>query len=374
MLKVREITSRDEMRTIQPAWEGLLQQDGAYTPFLSSEWISCCLTAYGQGKEPFLLVFSNEAGIVAIAPLWRYRETIRGIGVRKVGFISGRDTPFVDFVICEGMREETLEALIDYLFMEKKRTWDVLSLNQWAESSPNCETMQRILLEKRKRAVRGISSLTPYLPIRGDWEEFLKTRSTRFRKTHRNIMNRIEKLKNVEVVCFREDTSGSLLRNILAVSEKSWKGKEGIAISSEMESRQFFEALTDVAGKKGWLKVWLLTVDGTPIAMEYDLEYDGTVYALRADFDEAYKDASPGAYLEYMLVQKLFDEGYKEYNTGPGLNTYKLQWTDKMRTNVGLHAYNNNVKGYTLWALEHKLIPFLRRIREKVVVSSGKEG
>jgi CelD/BcsL family acetyltransferase involved in cellulose biosynthesis len=234
--------------------------------------------------------------------------------------------------------------------------------------------MQQILFEKRKRVVCGISSMAPYLPIRGDWEGFLKTRSTRFRKTHRNIVNRVEKLKNVEMVCFQEDASGALLKHILAVSERSWKEREGIAISSGKEARQFFEALTDVAGKKGWLKVWLLTVDGTPVAMEYDLEYDGTVYALRADFDEAYKDASPGAYLEYMLVKKLFDEGYKEYNTGPGLNTYKLQWTDKMRTNVGLRVYNDNVKGFAVWALEHKLIPFLRRIREKVVVSSGKEG
>jgi hypothetical protein len=71
-------------------------------------------------------------------------------------------------------------------------------------------------------------------------------------------------------------------------------------------------------------------------------------------------------------VQKLFDEGYKEYNTGPGLNTYKLQWTDKMRTNVSLHVYNDNVKGYTTWALEHKLIPVLKRVREKVAPSSRK--
>jgi CelD/BcsL family acetyltransferase involved in cellulose biosynthesis len=303
--------------------------------------------------------------------LWRYPEAVRGIRVRKVGFISGPDTPFVDFVIREEMREKALEAIMDYLFRAKKETWDVVSLSQWTESSPNYEAMQSILLKERKRVVRQISSRAPYLPIQGDWEEFLKTRSTRFRKTHRNIINRVEKLKNVEVACFREDTSGSLLDDILAVSEKSWKEKEGIAISSREESRRFFEALTSVAGKKGWLKVWLLTVDRKPIAMEYDLEYFGSVYALRADFDEAYKDASPGAYLEYRLVENLFDEGYKEYNTGPGLNTYKLQWTDKMRTNMALHIYNDNVRGKTLWTLEHKLIPFLKRIREKVPVRSS---
>jgi peptidoglycan/xylan/chitin deacetylase (PgdA/CDA1 family) len=31
-----------------------------------------------------------------------------------------------------------------------------------------------------------------------------------------------------------------------------------------------------------------------------------------------------------------------------------------------LHVYNDNVKGKTIWALEHKLLPFLKRIREKV--------
>ena len=240
----------------------------------------------------------------------------------------------------------------------------MLTLSQWPAESPNYRALQEILREQRKNFFTEVASLTPYIPIQGEWEAFLQTRSARFRKTHRNIINRISKLNKVEIQCFSQDTSGTVFKEILAVSEKSWKQKGGIAISSRKETKKFFEALTDLAGQKGWLLVWLLKVDGVPIAMEYDLSYKGKVYALRADFDESYKEYSPGVYLEYHIIKTLFEERYHEYHTGPGLNTYKLHWTDQLKENMALQICNNNYKGWMIWTLEGRLLPFLKQIRD----------
>jgi len=95
-----------------------------------------------------------------------------------------------------------------------------------------------------------------------------------------------------------------------------------------------------------------------------------------ADFPQDYFDVvvlsqslehvySPGAYLEYQIIKSLFDEGYLEYNTGAGLNTYKLNWTDQIRQNVVLHVCNRNLRGEMVYQLENRVIPFLKRIRDR---------
>lgn len=374
MLGVENIASEDQFNALQPAWEKLLTECGAYSPFLSNSWFCSCLGSYGDGKERVILVVRDGVDVVGIAPLWRHHDKIRGIPIKRVEFITCPDTPFVDFILHRERREEILEVLLHYLFGVEKRNWEVLTLGQWQQESANYEVLRKILKRLHKKIFVGVSSVVPFIKIRGDWETFLQTRSVRFRKTRRNIANRITKLEKLEIQCVHQDTSGTLMNEILMVAEKSWKHEEGIAISSREETRRFFEMLTDLAGKAGWLMVWLLKVDGTPVAVEYDLEHNGNVYALRADFDEAYKEYSPGAYLEYQIIKHLFEEGYLEYNTGPGLNTYKLHWTDLSKKNVALHICNSNLKGRAVWAFESKLLPFLRGIRNATISTDVKNG
>lgn len=324
------------------------------------------MEAFGSGHSLCVLVVRDGADIIGIAPLWRYQDYIRKIPLRKIGFISCPDTPFADFVIEDERRSEVLKVILEYLYHEKQNAWDILSLSPWPDESMNYQMFQSLLVGGGKRFYTGIASLSPYIQIQGEWDSFLGNLSVKFRKTHRNICNRIKNMKQAEIVNSSQySSSESLMSDILSVSEKSWKHKNGISIASRMETKKFFEMLTERAGRMGRLFVWLLKVDRKPIAIEYDVECSGIVHALRADYDGSYREISPGAYLEYMIVKHLFENGYKEYNTGPGLRTYKLHWTDRMRTNISLTVCNSNLKGNTVWALENKIIPLLRQIRDK---------
>jgi CelD/BcsL family acetyltransferase involved in cellulose biosynthesis len=145
-----------------------------------------------------------------------------------------------------------------------------------------------------------------------------------------------------------------------------------VSIGSREGTRKFFELLTDAAGQQGWLLVWLLKIDQIVVAMEYDLEYKGVVYALRADFDETYGEYSPGAYLEYHVIKYVFEQGYLEYNTGPGLNAYKLHWTNEFKENVALHLCNHNLRASMIGLFEGRMRPLLTRIRNVLFRTGSK--
>jgi hypothetical protein len=308
--------------------------------------------SYAANKELLVLLVSEGNELLGIAPLWRYVDVSRRIPIKRISFITSPDTPFVDFIAQPDKREQILQTIIKYLHTEERSGWDLLTLNRWQACSPNYEVFTGILQLQRRYFFSGFPSRTPYVSIQGTWKDFLQTRSGRFKKTYRNISNKLNRLREVRVQFFGRDEAGTVLKDVFSVSDKSWKGKEGIAICSQQETKNFFQVLTNLASKEGWLLIGLLKTQDVPIAMEYDLLYEGRVYALRADYDESFSEYSPGAYLEYEILKASFDGGLIEYSTGPGLNAYKLKWTDQLQTNVTLHICNGNPRSLLIWALE----------------------
>ncbi len=339
-----------QLDRVASEWCALLARQGNEVPFLSPDWFKCCAAAYGHGKDLRIVVVREGQDLLGVLPLWAYASRVRSVPVRRLGFIACPDTPFADFVAATDRREEIVPVLVDYLFhMHRGKAWDVFSF-QVPEDSPNLPALRKSL-QRRKHFI-DLGSVTPTIPINCTWEDFLQTRSQKFRKTHRNIINRFGKLPNVEIQCIRQDSNGAAVEEMLAVSRKGWKHGRGISIASQAESIKFFESFTPIAGDRKWLMGWLLKVDGRPVAMEYDLAALGRVYALRCDYDEAFKQHSPGSYLEYRMMEKLFSDGYTEYSSGPGLNDYKLHWTENVRRNVLMEVMGDSIRGWGLYRLK----------------------
>ena len=46
---------------------------------------------------------------------------------------------------------------------------------------------------------------------------------------------------------------------------------------------EFFRGLTARASARGWLRLWLMRLDGRPVASEFQLEADGRVHASQGE-------------------------------------------------------------------------------------------
>ncbi|HEX7076806.1 MAG TPA: GNAT family N-acetyltransferase, partial [Candidatus Eisenbacteria bacterium] len=292
---------------------------------------------------------------------------IRWRRVRAIGFLRCRETPQADFLVEAARRAEVLDAILRHLHGPERASWDLLVLTPWLESSANLPLMREWIDASRARRLERQASLVPVIPITETWDEFWKGRSYLFRKSRRGVLKRMQRLGNAEVECHRSDPGGDALRALFDVSDRSWKRAEGKAVTSREESKRFFRALTETAGRHDWLRLWILRVNGTPIATEYDLAQDGVVYALRADFDQSHASYSPGAYLEYHLLERLFEEGNRAYHAGPGSDTYKLRWTEEQRRCVTFIAFNRGWSTTLLWLTEGWALPRLGRVRDHLL-------
>ncbi|WNM63978.1 GNAT family N-acetyltransferase [Candidatus Nitrospira neomarina] len=364
MIQVEPISTKCDFLTLHDEWEHLLERSEQYSPFLTHEWFQCLLEQYENPPPLYILTVRDGPKLLGIAPLWRTERYVRGIPVKQMEFITNQDTPLVDFIVEKENQRQVLSAILEYFDGTLGHCWDVLMLTQWPNQSPNFKEVLNRFVEGGNKHLLQTASVTPFLAIQGQWDSFLQGHGPRLRKTQRNIANRVSKLPKVEVQCFRQNFNGSVMQEVLQVSRQGWKYQEGKSLANTEDLRRFFSILTMVGDSRGWLMVWLLKTNGVPIAMEYDLESKGKVFALRSDFDEAYKECSPGAYLEAQILQWLFVNGYQEYNYGPGLNAYKLHWADDFRTNVRIDVFNRTLTGRLTWELEGRIVPMCKRIRD----------
>ena len=97
--------------------------------------------------------------------------------------------------------------------------------------------------------------------------------------------------------------------------------------------------------------------------MEYQLEFNGIVSGLRADYDQKFTEFSPGTLLNWRIIEQLFERDASLYSLGPGCNQYKMRWAEEERKLKTLVGYGNLARGRAACAVEKYMRPLARRIK-----------
>jgi len=361
-MTVERVSDFDAFLHLEDPWNRLLERTPTDTVFLRHEWFRCWWEAYGRDRSLSVLLIREKGALIGISPLMISRASFRGFPVRRIGFIENPETPRSDFIASrnpEGVIDETIAFVT-----EQMTPWHILVLNNIPVDSDTRGLLETIC-RKRGMPYLVLPALrSPYLRIETDWDSFYGKTTQRFKKRLRYNKNRLEKVGHISVENVgRINEHESVLRDLYAIGQRSWKNGIGRSISCNTENRVFFSELGRMAGEKGWLSLWLMKADGKPLAFEYHLQYKGRVHALRSEFDEAYAAHSPGAVLESHIVRTIFEGGFREYDMGGSQDEYKKHWTPFIREQCNVVIFNRGMYPGFLRFLEGRFIPAARRSR-----------
>jgi CelD/BcsL family acetyltransferase involved in cellulose biosynthesis len=363
-VSVQTLSTLEEFLTVRKEWNLFVEQSTANTLFFRHEWFEYSWRRVLPDARPLALIARQRGEIKAIAPLMIHRRSLHGLPVTTLAFLSHPDTPISDVIL--GLKaQEGLGAILDTLLLASV-PWDLIQLDKMPGESQTGFLLRQLAEQRGLLFASHSGGKRMVLQNAGNWQTYLAGRSPRFRKTLRNIVNRIDKLERVTVEHHQQpEDLQEVLEQICSVSQRSWKVGIGMAITSEEKVRRFFAELSLWACQDRRLDVWLLKVDGIPVAMEYDLIDHDKVWAIRSDFDEAAKSLSPGTYLNYAIAKHFMTTGLKEYDMGPGANEYKLRWTDQYHSVVACTVSNRTFYARALFWLEHRMTPILRAMKER---------
>lgn len=363
---VRRIGDDSAFLALREDWNRLAALTRADDVFLRHEWFDAAWQWLGHERRLAILGVEQNGELIGICPLVHGVRSRHHLRIRCLEFLKIPDTQGCDILAAPAHRERVIDAVFEHL-ARRETAWDLLDLRTIPEDSPTLAAARAAARRHGLAWQAHPHERNPGIDLQGTWQDFYGRRSRRLKKGNNHVANRLRrsgaKLEIIQLKDCRE--IGNALEDAIAVSAASWKTTTGLTLDQAAPGA-FIRRLTEHACREGWLSLWLLKLDGKVAAMEYQLHYEGIVSALRADFDKAFDELSPGTYLNWKILEALFDSDAKYYAMGPGQNDYKLRWAEEFPELYRFAAYNRSLRGWLLSLVDLRLKPFLAKRSARV--------
>jgi CelD/BcsL family acetyltransferase involved in cellulose biosynthesis len=365
-MQIQWVTKFRDFLPLEEEWNALLTKSSFDILFLRHEWFRIWWEAYGTGAQLRILIIRENGETIGIAPLMLERERLRHVPVRVLKFMSNAVTPRSFFILHKDY-PKALEAIMEGIY-ERSREWDILMLTDVPTDIGDYDKLLRILPRTYIRYYINQSRLSPYLKMSCDFDKYFAGLSANARSHARKVWKRANSKGKVVI---KKMTKHSEIINSLDtafdISSRSWKGDIGTDMGNTEESRRFYKQLSDVGSKKGWIILWILYLDDAPVAMQFHVIYGGYAFLFRSDFDEKFRDLSPGTVLDFEVLKDYFNSDLVEYDLCGTNYPYKMRLTNLIRPHKYVYIFNDRTYSRLLFFVKGNFLPRVKALRSKII-------
>ena len=186
--------------------------------------------------------------------------------------------------------------------------------------------LHRLACERAHWSTRGRgapASLRWRLELPESLDDVLKTQSSRTRSNHRRYARKLEEElgDRLSFDVYRDPADlDRVIRDCEAVSLRTYQHGLGAGFTADASERR----LVEEGARRGWLRAYLLSVDGEPRAFWLGLAYRGVFFTGPTGYDPSLASLRLGTYVLMRMVDDLCrDETVQEIDFGIGDAEYK---------------------------------------------------
>jgi CelD/BcsL family acetyltransferase involved in cellulose biosynthesis len=365
-IAVAHITDWSAFASLRAEWNALAAKCAMPSVFLTHEWFDAAWQWKGRESYLHALCARRDGKLVGALPLVHSVRKSRSGRRRVMEFLTVPDTQLCDLLVLPNERRAVADSFASAL-AQSPREWDMLDFSYLPEGSvTETDLVPRLHRHVHNVAVEDAGS-NPYIDLEGTWEAYYAARSRSLKKASNLAANRLAKAGEVKIEWHEPGAVTpaqvpSLLEKLVSISGRSWKRETGNSLDHP-GPQAFIRKLSEHAAQRNWLSVWTLDLNGSHVAMEYQLVFERNVHALRSDFDAALGEISPGSHLNRQLMERLFCGRFHRYYMGPGENAYKLRWTNRSELLRRATVYARTARGRLAAAVDLRVAPLARRVR-----------
>ncbi|MCI0547860.1 MAG: GNAT family N-acetyltransferase [Candidatus Rokubacteria bacterium] len=298
------------------SWNALLAQSAERAPFLSWQWQTAWLEAFGRGRPLYLLTVTDDAGaLTGLLPLY---EAAAG-RYRQVGGTDVSD--YLDLIAVAGLEAEVWGALLHRGLPGGVR-WDLRGIR---ERSRTIEILPA-LAAPHDLAVRvEVEDRCPVLALPETWEAYLAGLSGKDRHELRRKIRRLERELPGTRVRAHAAAAGwdAALGEFLRLHRRSREGKAKF-MDPRMET--FFREATRGLAAQGWARLWFLEADAGPVATFLCLEWSDRVGLYNSGFEPAHARLAPGIVLLAHVIRDAIERRVPVFDFLRGEEPYKYDF------------------------------------------------
>lgn len=323
------------IETLAPALDELVR--ALELPFVSGAlWLRCFWSAFGdEDKELSVLAARRDGRVVAIVPLLQARRMLRTWSP-----VANFHSPSLVFA-AESPPAGAAAAVLEQLLQDG----DVLDIGPVPPGDGFCGALQEAARSLGLPIVLDTAESDAVIELRGPWEQFRRSLSRNLQQSTARHHRQLEKFG---VLAFDEVTGGARLPAVLEecfqLEAAGWKATHGSPILARQDTLRFYTNLAHQAADAGALAVYVLRLDGKPIAFEYCLRAGRRIDMLKISYAPDLARYSPGNVLRQMVLKGEIERGaITIYHMGRA-SDWKLRWANRVDPTVRLRIFGRSAR------------------------------
>jgi CelD/BcsL family acetyltransferase involved in cellulose biosynthesis len=323
------------IEVLAPAWDDLVH--ALDLPFVCGAlWSRCFWEAFGDpDRELAVLSARHDGRLVAILPLMRTAGLLRrwtpAANLHSPSLIFAAECPPLS----------AASAILDRLLASA----DLIDLGPVPADDKFCRALAEAARSRRLAVVESAAESEAVIELRGPWEEFRLAVSRNLDSSTARHHRQLQRFGNL---VFDEITGGERLDAVLEecflLEAAGWKASSGSPILARRDTHQFYTNLARQAAAVGALALYVLRLDGRPIAFEYCLRAGRRIDMLKISYAPDLAPYSPGNVLRYMILKTEIGRGrISVYHMGRS-SEWKLRWANRVEARLRLRIYGTGAR------------------------------
>jgi CelD/BcsL family acetyltransferase involved in cellulose biosynthesis len=345
MLSARLIEHGDDLKTLAPMWDGLLQRSEFVSIFGTAGFAKSWWHAYGPSRALRVVVVEDgSSGVRLIAPFCVEPST------PGLWELIGNFRADYNNLIFEAGDIESLDFLFSWL--QRNNRWRVLQFGNIPgdsavlryfghASEPTSGYMQRARSWLDVRKALAYRSWHSQHPVIGR-EHLGRFTALMDRPSHRKHVNWFTRMGCLRYRCITDCSEIRLhldeFMNI-HIAQRAAKGQESLFLNTE--DRVFYMRLTEDLEPYNALRMDLLTLDDRIVAAHVGFDWSDRIYYYKPCHDPVFNSHSPGKLLLAHILCGAFQLGTEEVDLLKGREPYKEKYASDIRTTGTLMIYRS---------------------------------
>ncbi len=341
---IETIAGTEALCRIHHEWNALLHESDADCLFLTWEWLTTWWRHMGGDRRLSVVTVRLGSDLVAIAPFSispaRVREgrMLPFLEFLGSGFVG---SDYLDIVARRGYEDCAVDALAKELILLAAGDTFMVRLTNVHRHECLAERLAISLNARRWHFDESQTNVCPYIPLEShSWESYLASLGG---ETRYNFNRKWKRLNRDFKVKFEAISDQNRLTEAIAVliahHNARWSERGGSDAFHNEDLVTFHHELSRIVLAQGWLRLYVLWLDGQPAASLYGFLYRDKFYFYQSGFDASYEKHSVGFLTMGLAIREAIAEGASEFDLLHGDEGYKSHWTTRKRALGRIELY-----------------------------------
>lgn len=281
--------------------------------FVLPPWLKTWWREFGSEGNLYLYAARQRGIVVGIAPLFLKGD--------EAFFIGSEDLcDCLDFIVAPGRERDFFHILLDDL---NKKGISSLRLRALRPNSTVLTYLVDMARERGYHVSCAVEDVSLELDLPPTWEEYLGMLN---KKQRHEVRRKLRRIREAGQVNYRTvEDSGDIpeaMEIFLELFRQSRKDK-GAFMNTQRES--FFRSLAKAMAQAQLLRLGILELESSPIAVVMCFDYNSRVYLYNSGYDPQYGSLSAGLISKILSIKDSIERGRETFDFLKGSEDYKYR-------------------------------------------------